>query len=150
MESNLRIIGRHVTVDFPRWDYTGIEAKVDTGAYTSSLHCHRMEEIRRGEEEEDWVRIWPLDPSYEQYRADDPVEVPVQRRKTVRSSNGVSEERIFIQATVRMYQSDITADFSLADRTGMKNPVLLGRKVLKGRFLVDVSRTGPTSSHKSD
>lgn len=149
MDNNLRIIGRHATVDFPQWGYTGLEAKVDTGAYTSSLHCHRVEEIGKGEEQEDWVRIWLLDPSCKQYRTE-PMELPVKRRKTVRSSNGVSEERIFIRTTVRMFQSDIAADFSLADRTGMKYPVLLGRKVLKGRFLVDVSRTGPASSRKSD
>lgn len=149
MENNLRIIGRHATVDFPKWGYTGVEAKVDTGAYTSSLHCHRMETFEKGEDKEDWVRIWLLDPSYGNYRAE-PLEVPVKRRKTVRSSNGVSEERIFIQTAVHMFEHDITADFSLADRTGMKYPVLLGRKVLKGRFLVDVSRTNPENTRKSE
>ncbi|MDZ7773907.1 MAG: RimK/LysX family protein [Balneolaceae bacterium] len=149
MDSNLRIIGRHVTVDFPQWNYTGLEAKVDTGAYSSSLHCHRVEAIQKGDGQEDWVRLWLLDPSCENYRSE-PIEVPVRRRKTVRSSNGVSEERIFIHAAVRLFGSEISADFSLADRTGMKYAVLLGRKVLKGRFLVDVSRTGSAPLTESD
>ena len=34
----------------------------------------------------------------------------------------------------------IEAEFSLSDRSDMKYPVLIGRKLLKGRFIVDVSR----------
>jgi hypothetical protein len=34
----------------------------------------------------------------------------------------------------------VQTQFSLYDRSDMKNQVLLGRKFLKGRFLVDVSR----------
>ena len=36
------LIGRREYVNFPALGITGIEAKIDTGAYTSSIHCHAI------------------------------------------------------------------------------------------------------------
>lgn len=138
MEKGLKIIGRLVEVDFPRWDLSGVRAKVDTGAYTSSIHCHRIEAFE--EVGEPRVRFHLLDPSHEEYpgRA---FEMPVSRRKTVRSSNAVPEERIFVKTAVSLLGMEFETEFSLTDRGGMKHPVLLGRRALRGRFMVDVSRS---------
>ena len=38
------VIGRTEKIDFPELDLFNIPAKVDTGAYTSSLHCHDIHE----------------------------------------------------------------------------------------------------------
>ena len=37
----MEILGRYDRVDLPELGLRNIHAKVDTGAYTSSLHCHR-------------------------------------------------------------------------------------------------------------
>lgn len=147
MNRPLKIIGRLARIDFPDWKFHDIEAKVDTGAYTSSLHCHDIEltshdDIRH-------VRFRLLDPSHEEYR-ERFIELPVYRRKSVKSSNGTTENRIFIQTEVHLYGETFTADFSLTDRSEMRHPVLLGRKLLKGRFLVDVSRKNFTVTPTSE
>ena len=37
-------IGRREVIDFPSLGLYGIVAKVDTGAYTTALHCHDIRE----------------------------------------------------------------------------------------------------------
>lgn len=139
MEKGLKIIGRVAEVDFPGWDLYGLKAKVDTGAYTSSLHCHSIKEIKE-EGGESRVRFRLLDPSHDSYQKQS-VEMPVTRRKKVRSSNGTTEERIFIKASLFLLEQELEGEFSLNDRSDMRYPVLLGRKLLRGRFLVDVTRS---------
>ncbi|HAJ83093.1 MAG TPA: peptidase, partial [Zunongwangia profunda] len=41
-ESKKRIIGRFDKADFPVLDLEGISVKIDTGAYTSSIHCDEI------------------------------------------------------------------------------------------------------------
>ena len=38
-KNKIRLIGRREFVDFPELNLFYIEAKMDTGAYTSSIHC---------------------------------------------------------------------------------------------------------------
>ena len=38
-----KIIGRYDRVDLPQLGLNDIHAKIDTGAFTSSLHCHKAE-----------------------------------------------------------------------------------------------------------
>jgi len=40
----LQTIGRTERADIPEWELFDLEAKIDTGAYTSSLHCHHIEQ----------------------------------------------------------------------------------------------------------
>ena len=41
-KNNLKLIGRREFVDFPLLGVFKIEAKIDTGAYTSSIHCSEI------------------------------------------------------------------------------------------------------------
>lgn len=130
----LPIIGRTEKVDIPEWNIYDIEAKIDTGAYTSSLHCHHIVQIN-----DDAVRFNLLDPSHESY--DEKLfELPVYKTKSVKSSNGTVEERIIIQTTIVIAGQSVDAQLSLTDRSEMRFPLLIGRRLLKGRFLVDVTR----------
>ena len=51
------------------------------------------------------------------------------------------EQRFVISTFIRLFEEDIHLDITLADRSLMEYPVLLGRKLLKKRYIVDVSRT---------
>jgi len=133
----LKIIGRIESIDFPEWDLRDIDAKVDTGAYTSSLHCHHIQLYEENGKE--YVKFNLLDPTHETYN-DILFKWPVFRKKTIKSSNGLREERFIVKTKVKIFDSIFTAQLSLTDRSEMRYPVLLGRKLLTNRFLVDVSQ----------
>ena len=137
MADDLRIIGRAELIDFPEWGLYEISAKIDTGAYTSSLHCHHIERILK--ENNEYVRFNLLDPSHETYN-EKLFELPIYKSKTVKSSNGVSEERFIVKTTLTLLGKTLDAELSLTDRSEMKYPVLIGRKLIKGNFIVDVSK----------
>ncbi len=136
-KKNLKVIGRLECVDFPDWNLFGIDAKIDTGAYTSSLHCHHIKSYKK--DDKDFVKFNLLDPSHDTYN-DKLFKMPVHRTKSVKSSNGSIEERFIVKTKVKIFDRLLTAELSLTDRSEMKYPVLLGRKLINGRFLVDVSK----------
>lgn len=136
-KQSLQVIGRLEKVDIPAWDLFELDAKVDTGAYTSSLHCHHIEIAGSGEQQT--VRFNLLDPTHEDYN-EKLFELPVYKSKKVKSSNGLTEERIIVKTELVLAGRNLKAELSLTDRSEMRYPLLIGRKLLKGRFLVDVSR----------
>lgn len=133
-----KIIGRIEKVHLPEWEFYDLDAKIDTGAFTSSLHCHHVEAFSK--EGEKWIRFYMLDPEHVAYN-EKKLEMPLHDKREVKSSNGEIELRYFIQTKIEFYSRLYTVEFSLADRSAMKYPLLLGRKFLrKGPFIVDVTR----------
>ena len=65
MKKEKEIIGRLEFVDLTVWDISQIVAKIDTGAFSSSLHCHNIEEFLK--EDEKWVKFNLLDPDHPSY-----------------------------------------------------------------------------------
>ena len=59
--------------------------------------------------------------------------------KKVRSSNGIETSRYQIKLRIELKGKSYRTTFNLSNRSEMRYPVLLGRKLLAGRFLVDVS-----------
>ena len=57
----------------------------------------------------------------------------------MRSSNGEEQERHVIETDVVVNGRTLRTEFTLADREAMTFPVLLGRRLLRGKFMVDVS-----------
>jgi hypothetical protein len=68
-------------------------------------------------------------------------EVPRADRRIITSSNGESQERLIIKTTLALGDHSFRAEFSLADRSDMKFPILIGRMALRSRFLVDSGRS---------
>lgn len=126
------IIGRREVIDFPELGVYGITAKVDTGAYTSALHCH---DIR---EENGVLYFKLLDPSHPEYNEQEQ-KFTAYSQKEIKNSFGEVENRYIIKTVVRIGRKRIKAVISLSDRGTMRYPVLIGRKLLKNRFIVDVS-----------
>lgn len=134
---NKQVIGRLETVSLPSWDIKNIEAKIDTGAFSSSLHCHNIEELKKGEES--WVKFNLLDPEHPSYDGR-LICLPVLDHREVKSSNGQTELRVFIEAKISLFDEEYPIELSLTNRSEMKFPILIGRKFLRKKFLVDVSK----------
>ena len=134
----LQIIGRRDKIDFPDLDLWNIESKIDTGAYTSSMHCHNI--TRTEYDGLEMVEFNLFDPTHIEYD-EKKFCLPVFKIKLVKSSSGEAEERIFIRSRIIIFDRRIKITLSLTDRSEMRYPVLLGRKLLKNRFLVDCSQT---------
>ncbi len=130
------IIGRTITVDLPKLGFMGIAAKVDTGAYYSSLHCHHIEV--REIEGKNKLCFRLLDPSHPEYR-DKEIHFKNFSIKTIKSSTGEAEERYTIRTALRIKGRRIKTYVTLTDRGSMKYPMLIGRRLLKNKFIVDVS-----------
>lgn len=134
-KNKIRLIGRREYVDFPDLFIQKIEAKIDTGAYRSSLHCSAIEERREGEKVKLFFKV--LDEKHpETNEAWHSVEE--FSRKKIKSSSGEWEERYIIKTRIKMGRKTVITTVSLTDRGSMRFPVLIGRKMLKGKFIVDV------------
>lgn len=131
------IIGRLERVEFPDLHLSNIDAKIDTGAYSSSLHCHHIEKIEHKGKAS--VRFNLLDPEHPAYNEMEFI-LPIHDERRVRSSNGIIQDRIFISTSMVLSNKTFRIELSLSDRSEMKYPVLLGRKFLRHRFIVDVSK----------
>ncbi|MEM7162590.1 MAG: RimK/LysX family protein [Bacteroidota bacterium] len=133
-----KVIGRTDCVDFPHLKLKGVSVKIDTGAYTSSLHCHSIEEVQKKDKKV--IRFIPLDPSHDQFKKK-AFEIDNYETRSIRNSFGSDEERFVITTEVILYGETFEIDFSLTDRSDMKYPILLGRKLLANLFVVDVAKT---------
>lgn len=131
------VVGRVETLDFPELRLKNVLCKVDTGAYSSSLHCSHIDvEDFNGELK---LRVVPLSFKHKGYDAQI-LFFPYAPKKQIKNSFGIVEERYTIVTPVHIFGVDILTEFSLTNRSAMKYPVLLGRSFLMGRFLVDVSQ----------
>ena len=130
-----QIIGMTDRVDFPDLGLFDVQAKVDTGAYTSALHCKDVQVVKVGLRSK--LSFLLIDQTGETIRQ---FYVSQFNRRMIRNSFGVTEKRYVIKTRIVLFGQTIRTEFTLADRENLRNPVLLGRKLLRNRFIVDVSQ----------
>lgn len=137
------VIGSVDKIDLPEFGIFDIDAKIDTGANRSSIHCSNIEQDKRNGVDEITFHI-PLDSSHgiSEFHTKDFF------KKKIRSSSGHVEERYIIKTTVLLFGKKYVTSFSLSDRSEMVYPILLGRKLLDSRFIVDVSQVNLSYSKK--
>lgn len=131
-------IGRKDKIDLPDLGLQDVKAKVDTGAFTSAIHCA---EYHEGEDNEgpylEFVLFDKKHPAYtgEKYKVRD------FTQRVIKSSFGNKEKRSIIRTNVVLFGEEFQIEFSLSDRKKMKFPILIGRKFLmKGNFVVEVNQ----------
>ncbi|MCY7410872.1 MAG: RimK/LysX family protein [Chitinophagales bacterium] len=126
-------IGRIDKVDFPELGMADVEAKIDSGAFTSSIHCGNINAFYKGDDH--YVRFVLFD--------DQQVikhEARVFASKQVKNSFGQIEYRYTIKTEVVVFDKAFEIELALTNRSSMKYPVLLGRKLLSDLFIVDVTK----------
>jgi hypothetical protein len=129
----MNILGRYDRVDLPELGLFNIHAKVDTGAYTCSLHCHKAEVVDGNLEfillDEEHPEFTGMKFTFKEFQ-----------KKDIKNSFGEVEKRFVIFTTIKIFNEEITAEFSLSNRGSLKFPILIGRKILRDKFLIDVKK----------
>lgn len=129
----MQILGRSDRVDLPKLGLSNIHAKVDTGAWNCCLHCSSAEVI------DGKLHFILLDEEHPEFTGKPFVFRKFDQRE-IRNSFGEVELRYVIKTTILIFDRRIRAEFSLSDRGSLRFPVLLGRKILRDRFLIDVTK----------
>ena len=128
-----KILGRYDRVDLPELGLIDIHAKVDTGAFTSSLHCHKAEVI------DGQLQFILLDEEHPEWTGMKFIFTDFERRD-IKNSFGEVERRFVITTSIKIFNETLVTEFSLSNRGSLKFPILLGRKFLRDRFLIDVKK----------
>lgn len=134
------IIGRAEKVRFPELGRNVLHARIDTGAKTSSI------DIVSATESDDGLVVV--------FRGDDSGETITKifrhyDRVVVASSMGHQQVRYRVRLSLVMRGRKIRATFTLADRSSQVYPVLIGRRTLTGKFIVDVSMGSPLKAEEN-
>lgn len=132
-----KVIGRKDVADFPDLEFENINIKIDTGAYTSAIHCRNVKKIVK--DDKILLSFILLDSSHPQYANKEYI-VENFKEKKIKSSFGTSEKRFVIKTKIKIFNKSYQIELSLSERGEMRFPVLIGRKFLMKKFIVDPSR----------
>jgi len=112
-----------------------VPAKIDTGADSSSIWVSDVEVSPDG-----ILSFALFEPGYEFYTGK-----KITRRNfkaaIIRSSNGAEQVRYRTNFKIKLGGYELDTSFTLADRSKNMFPVLIGRKTITGKFLVNVEKT---------
>lgn len=130
------VLGRVESITFLEDDIENLPAKVDTGAYRSSVWATHIRE------EAGVLYFRLLGPSSPYYTG---IEHSTTEFKIVEVENsfGHKQHRYSIFLRISIGGRTIRSNFTLANRRTKTYPVLIGRKLLKNRFVVDVALGDP-------
>lgn len=126
-----KIVGRVDIVDFPKLGLFDIDIKMDTGAYTSTIHCSRI--IER-----DNALLCIFNSDVHKNFGKTEIIFDTFWRTDVKSSNGYKENRYKVKSEVIFFGKTYKINLTLSTRDAMKFPVLIGRQFLRQKFMVDV------------
>ena len=118
-----------------------IPAKLDTGANSCSLDASQATTFRRQGQE--WIRF---EVSTRQGR-NITLERPVTRTATIKRHSYESQVRPVIKLGICLGGVYKETEVNLANRQRFKYPMLIGRKFLKGSFLIDTARKFTAEPH---
>lgn len=124
-------------IDIPEANIFDIPCKIDTGAYNCSIDCSKFRLITI--DGESVLQFTLLGTDYEQYSGKT-IETKDFIQKKVKSSSGHTQYRYQVTLHIRIFDQVFPATFNLSKRHNMRYPILLGRKFLAKRFVVDVSK----------
>ncbi|WP_237742285.1 ATP-dependent zinc protease [Gayadomonas joobiniege] len=131
------ILGMAEWVYFPELD-RHFKARVDSGATTSSISAKNIQKFER--DGDNWVRF---DMIHTDTGLEETLEAPVVRKVRIRQASADETERRLV-VELNLYlgkQLKQKAEFTLADRSEMNFPVLLGREFLRDVSLIDVGQS---------
>jgi len=140
----LQTIGRAEKVNLLDFDIESVAAKIDTGADSSSIWASNIEE------KEDGLYFVLFGPESHYYTGKvQRFTKPDYTLTRVANSFGHKELRYKVKLRIKVKDRTIRATFTLSNRSSKTYPLLIGRRLLHGKFLVDV-RGGEPLQHEED
>ncbi|MEX2014450.1 MAG: RimK/LysX family protein [Candidatus Saccharimonadales bacterium] len=134
MSSKLTIIGREVEVTLPLMGVKGVKSKTDTGADISSIWCGEIKKVR---DRLECIFFGPGSPYYTGKKII--FNKSEYKKSQIFNSFGSGEKRYKVKMPIVVNGRRIRTTFTLADRSKKEYPILIGRKLLAKKFLVDVA-----------
>lgn len=131
--SELVVIGEVEPVSLLAVNRT-LTARIDTGATTSSLDARDIQPFERDGKR--WVRFTLPDRNGGEALR---LEAAVVRRVEVKRHGAESVSRPVVRQHIQIGEERMLREFSLTNRADFAYPMLIGRNVLEGIFVVDVS-----------
>lgn len=110
-------------------------ARIDTGAQTCSIHAEKIKEVSK--EGVPYVEFVTVDDNGEKHT----LLKKIVKTTVVKSTSGASEKRYVIKLDILFGGRQITTNVNLNDRTHLKHNFLVGRNLLLGDYIVDVSQS---------
>lgn len=109
-------------------------ARVDTGAETSSIDVKNIREFER--DGQSWVAF---DIENRKTEEKQNFERKISRKTSIKRQQGGDEKRITVKMEIKMGNQEFSKEFTLANREKFEYQVLIGRNILNGLAVVDVS-----------
>lgn len=132
------VVGNIENCDLPELGIADLQVRVDTGAKTSSLHVDNVTKIKK--KGKPWVKF-DIHPDVHNVETIISCEAALFDVRSIKSSNGVSEQRYVIKTPFRLGGHSWPIEITLTDRSDMTYLMLLGREGMADRILVDPSQT---------
>ncbi len=134
MASSLIIVGWREWVLLPELGLPAIKAKIDTGARTSCLHAFSVEPFTKDGKE--WVRFG-IHPHQDDNDTEVYCEAEVLGKRMVTDSGGHKEERYVITTDLVIAEQCWPVEITLTNRDTMLFRMLLGRKAMENKIIVN-------------
>jgi hypothetical protein len=132
-----KIIGRLELINIPTLNLEKVAAKIDTGAYRGSIHASNIEVINQ--EGKEVLKFKVLDENHPEYK-DKTYSFDNFKIHKFRGTKVDYHERYVVPIQIEIVGEKINVELSLTDRKDLRHPILLGRRALKKRFLIDVDQ----------
>ena len=133
MNKSLPVIGKACKITIV--DHAqNVPAKVDTGADSSSIWASNISIDKSG------VLHFTLFAEGSEFYTGEVISRKDFKVAQVTSSNGHAQIRYRVYLTIKLEGKTIRVLFNLSDRSRNVFPILIGRRTITGKFLVDVSR----------
>ena len=136
-----RVVGWKENAALPDLNVKNVIAKVDTGANLASIDASDIKIVSRENVKYVKFKVMKRNNTVRKTSA------PLEGYKRIKSSNGDVERRPYIKTTLLMDGISKKIDLTLTDRGPMEYTMLIGRKALGRRWVVNPSISFLTKSN---
>jgi len=119
-------------------------ARVDTGAQTNSIHAEDIKEVKK--DGKDYVEFT----TYGEDGAKRRFLKEVVKKSRVKSTSGASAARYVVQLELNFGGKTIKSNVNLNNRKVLRHNFLIGRNLLLGEYIIDVSQSRLLGSPTDD